>query len=104
MEATKKLSTFGDLLRQQHGATPHELPAPLRELLKRLEHTATLSEEPTMNKLPPVPPAQRSPKGPGSGLDADAAHPPGAPENLSEQDRQGNIRQNTTNQGHQQDR
>jgi hypothetical protein len=26
------------------------------------------------------------------------------PENLEEQDRQGNIKQNTTNQGHQQDR
>jgi hypothetical protein len=27
-----------------------------------------------------------------------------APENLEEQDRQGNVKQNTTNQGHQRDR
>ena len=60
------------------------------------------------NRLPPVPPASRSPKGPG-----DQAEPPTstdskgageAPENLKEQDRQGNIKQNTTNQGYQQDR
>jgi hypothetical protein len=58
--------------------------------------------------MPPVPPASRSPKGPG-----DQAEPPTssdtddtdqAPENLKEQDRQGNIKQNTTNQGYQQDR
>jgi hypothetical protein len=59
-------------------------------------------------RLPPVPPASRSPKGPG-----DQAEPPTAtdgkrgdqaPENLKEQDRQDNIKQNTTNQGYQQDR
>jgi hypothetical protein len=60
------------------------------------------------NRLPPVPPAGRSPKGPGN-----QAEPP-APsdrkgadegrENLKEQGRQGNIKQNTTNQGYQQDR
>jgi hypothetical protein len=60
------------------------------------------------SRLPPVPLASRSPKGPG-----DQAEPPTstdrkradqAPENLKEQDRQGNIKQNTTNQGYQQDR
>jgi hypothetical protein len=60
------------------------------------------------SRLPPVPPASRNPKGPG-----DQAEPPissdkegvdQAPANLKEQDRQGNIKQNTTNQGYQQDR
>jgi hypothetical protein len=60
------------------------------------------------NRLPPVPPASRGPEGPG-----DQAEPPGSidqkrtdqvPENLKEQDRQGDIKQNTTNQGYQQDR
>jgi hypothetical protein len=60
------------------------------------------------SRPPPVPPASRSPKGPGN-----QAHPPTstdeeradqAPENLKEQDRQGNIKQNTTNQGYQQAR
>ncbi|HYW64772.1 MAG TPA: hypothetical protein VE865_16390 [Bradyrhizobium sp.] len=58
-----------------------------------------------MSKLPPVPPDQRSPKGPGS-------DPATAPDedtstrdrNLREQGRQGNIYQNTHNQGYQQDR
>lgn len=57
---------------------------------------------------PPVPPAGRSPKGPGGSrheTDADsAAGTPEGKKNLSEQDRQGNIHQNTTNQGYQQDR
>lgn len=56
----------------------------------------------------PVPPASRSPKGSG-----DQTTPPsaknapsgdGAPNNLKEQDHQGNIAQNTTHQGYQQDR
>jgi hypothetical protein len=59
--------------------------------------------------MPPVPPANRSPKGPG----ADPAAPlDTSPDkkmadrqrNLSEQGRQGNIKQNTTHQGFQQDR
>jgi hypothetical protein len=59
------------------------------------------------SRPPPVPPASRSPKGPG-----DQAEPPTstdeeradqAPENLKEQDRQEN-KQNTTNQGYQQAR
>ena len=60
------------------------------------------------NKPPPVPPANRSPKGGGSSgtQEADLAetqHGP-APGNLAEQDRQGDIKQNTTHQGYQQDR
>jgi len=57
------------------------------------------------NKIPPVPPANRSPKGPG--LDPDAPERPNiedSGENLKEQGRQGNIYQNTHNQGYQQDR
>jgi hypothetical protein len=60
------------------------------------------------SRLPPVPPANRSPKGPGNqdepptSSDTERADPP--PENLKEQDGQGNIKQNTTNQGYQQDR
>ncbi len=58
--------------------------------------------------LPPVPPEQQSNKGPAS--------PTGAAEagtakseaertrNLAEQGRQGNLKQNTTNKGFQQDR
>ncbi|MDB5614537.1 MAG: hypothetical protein JWQ22_2190 [Devosia sp.] len=58
--------------------------------------------------LPPIPPNNRSPKGPGDQerLDPNAgsggAH--GGERNLVEQGRQGNIKQNTTNQGYQQDR
>jgi hypothetical protein len=58
-----------------------------------------------MSKLPPVPPEQRSPKGPGS--DPEIAKQDEVPErdrNLREQGRQGNIYQNTHNQGYQQDR
>ena len=60
-------------------------------------------------KPPPVPPDQQSHKGTGSGDRAPTdttAHGKVAqvPKNLAEQDRQGNTKQNTTNQGHQQDR
>jgi hypothetical protein len=58
-----------------------------------------------MSKLPPVPPANRSNKGTGSApeprKDAIKEKPP---KNLREQGEQGNIKQNTTNQGYQQDR
>jgi hypothetical protein len=62
--------------------------------------------------LPPVPPAGRSPKGPGpqtehtGDLSAEAAEANKASRDrhLAEQGRQGNIKQNTTNQGYQQDR
>jgi hypothetical protein len=59
------------------------------------------------SKMPPVPPAERSNKGPGS-EPATAAKSTGpkeqTPANLAEQNRQGNIRQNTHHQGYQQDR
>jgi hypothetical protein len=60
--------------------------------------------------LPPVPPAGRSGKGPNSaspgspGNEATVSGSRSTPSNLKEQDRQGNIKQNTTHQGYQQDR
>ncbi|HVW93782.1 MAG TPA: hypothetical protein VHB74_14405 [Devosia sp.] len=58
--------------------------------------------------LPPIPPANRSPKGTGGDSKLAPQGGSGGPvvdeRNLAEQDRQGNIRQNTTNQGYQQDR
>ena len=58
--------------------------------------------------MPPVPPAGRSRKGPGGSPEASsddqAATNPSAPDNLEEQDRQGNTKQNTTHQGYQQNR
>lgn len=57
------------------------------------------------NKMPPVPPEQRSPKGPGSSPQASKEDPAKSSErNLREQGHQGNIYQNTHNQGYQQDR
>jgi hypothetical protein len=58
-----------------------------------------------MSKLPPVPEENRSHKGPGDDNRAQQ-NPSRKPrrENLKEQGRQGNIEQNTTNQGYQQDR
>ena len=60
------------------------------------------------SQMPPVPPAGRSDKGPGGAPDpaggSDAATSKPTTDNLAEQDRQGNIKQNTTNQGYQQDR
>jgi hypothetical protein len=60
------------------------------------------------NHLPPVPPAGRSNKGPGSSpegnVTADTPTVDSTPSNLKEQNRQGNIKQNTTHQGYQQDR
>ena len=59
-----------------------------------------------MTKMPPVPPQNRSPKGVGSeeNMTRTQDAKPGPRENLAEQGRQGNIKQNTTNQGYQQDR
>ena len=56
--------------------------------------------------LPPVPPAARSDKGPSGTPKGDKgeAQAQPAPENLAEQDRQGNVKQNTTHQGYQQGR
>lgn len=58
------------------------------------------------NRPPPVPPAGRSNKGPADARpgDADVRNDRTPPDNLAEQDRQGNVKQNTTNQGYQQDR
>lgn len=64
-----------------------------------------------MSKAPPIPPEQRAFKGQkpeieGQGGQADVqSHEPGnADVNLHEQGRYGNIKQNTTNDGLQQDR
>jgi hypothetical protein len=58
------------------------------------------------SRMPPVPPAGRSDKGPGGTPKGDKgdAKAQRAPENLAEQDRQGNVAQNTTHQGYQQGR
>jgi hypothetical protein len=58
------------------------------------------------SQMPPVPPASRSPKGPGDAqkADPDTAKKKDAPDNLDQSDRQGNISQNTHHQGYQQDR
>ena len=58
------------------------------------------------SKMPPVPPEQRSDKGSGEqkAPATDTSKRKGPPENLAEQGRQGNIHQNTHNQGYQQDR
>jgi hypothetical protein len=57
-------------------------------------------------RMPPVPPASRSRKGPGAVSEpvSDTSKRKQPPENLAEQGRQGNIRQNTQHQGYQQDR
>jgi len=55
--------------------------------------------------MPPVPPDNRSPKGTGSDpKTATETVSSSDKDNLRERDRQGNIYQNTHNQGHQQDR
>jgi hypothetical protein len=55
---------------------------------------------------PPVPPAGRSDKGPGGDalVDIKGHVKEEPPDNLDEQGSQANTRQNTTNQGYQQDR
>jgi hypothetical protein len=60
----------------------------------------------SMSKKPPVPPANRTPKGTGSDPRAKEPDikPAKAPQNLREQGDAGNIEQNTRNQGYQQDR
>ncbi|CCD95940.1 conserved hypothetical protein [Bradyrhizobium sp. ORS 375] len=57
-----------------------------------------------MSKLPPVPPEQRSDKGPGSDPKISVEDNVAGRENFDTQGRQGNLKQNTTNQGYQQDR
>jgi hypothetical protein len=61
-------------------------------------------EDHPMSKMPPVPPEQRSNKGPGSDPKFEAEENIPGRENFDTQGRQGNIKQNTTNQGYQQDR
>jgi hypothetical protein len=58
------------------------------------------------SRPPPVPPANRSSKGPGGTPEVpkDTSKRKPVPENIEEQGRQANITQNTTNQGYQQDR
>lgn len=57
---------------------------------------------------PPVPPENRSDKGPATtgrdNFSPDLAQPDPRQENGDQQGRQENIRQNTTHQGHQQNR
>jgi hypothetical protein len=49
-----------DLLTQNDGATPHELPQELRELVRRLEETmSSSSQKPTASELPLPPPQER---------------------------------------------
>lgn len=58
-------------------------------------------------QMPPVPPAGRSDKGPGSSpeVEADTGGPNrGVAENADQQGRTGNSKINTTHQGYQQDR
>ncbi len=63
-----------------------------------------------MTKLPPVPPASRSPKGPSAGAASDGeisredARRANRIDNRKEQGQAGNLAQNTRNQGYQQDR
>jgi len=58
-----------------------------------------------MTKMPPIPPANRNPKNRGSEPEPHVdERKPAKPENFAEQGQQGNIKQNTTNQGYQQDR
>ncbi|WP_407157144.1 hypothetical protein [Bradyrhizobium sp. STM 3557] len=57
-----------------------------------------------MSRMPPVPPEQRSDKGPGSDPKIEVDEKAPARENFDTQGRQGNIKQNTANQGYQQDR
>jgi hypothetical protein len=57
-------------------------------------------------KMPPVPPESQSHKGTGDNkqISPDQPVPSKRARNQDEQGHQGNIKQNTTNQGYQQDR
>lgn len=57
-----------------------------------------------MTKMPPIPDEQRSDKGPGSDPSTSAKDAIPGRETFDQQGHHGNIKQNTTNQGHQQDR
>jgi len=58
-------------------------------------------------QLPPIPPASRPKKGPGADGHVPKPHDPehhAQNTNTNEQGEAGNVHQNTTNQGYQQDR
>jgi hypothetical protein len=59
-----------------------------------------------MSKPPPAPPGNRSPKGTGEDKSAQKDTPQADPahQNPGQQGQQGNVKQNTTHQGYQQDR
>ncbi len=57
-----------------------------------------------MSKMLPVPEEQRSNKGPGADPAIEVEERVPGRENFDSQGRHGNIKQNTTNQGYQQDR
>jgi hypothetical protein len=57
-----------------------------------------------MTHKPQVPPGNRNPKDPSRATSEPHIPDRQPPENLREQGRQGNIHQNTHNQGYQQDR
>ena len=57
-----------------------------------------------MTRKPPVPPANRSPHESAHQGEQSDARQNKIPENLKQQDQQGNTYQNTHNQGYQQDR
>jgi hypothetical protein len=57
-----------------------------------------------VSKMPPVPPEQGSNKGPGSDPNVVIEDNIPGRENFDTQGRHGNIKQNTTNKGYQQDR
>jgi hypothetical protein len=59
-----------------------------------------------MTKPPPIPEENRSPKGAGDKgrPSVESLDPKDRERNLQQQGQQGNIKQNTTNQGFQQDR
>lgn len=76
-----------------------------RGRLARCYISQAIMKEAVMSKQPPVPPASRSPKGPGNVANAKGEKGKDTPpDNLAEQGHQGDIKQNTTNQGYQQDR
>ena len=56
------------------------------------------------SKMPPVPPENQSRKGTGDSKQMSADQAPHGQQRVQNPDQQGNIKQNTTNQGHQQDR
>ena len=57
-----------------------------------------------MNKLPPVPPDNRSPKGPGADPEPDTGSHSKGTKDHDQQGQTANTKQNTTHQGFRQDR